>query len=75
MTLQQAQGELEPATIYLRNNCTFGSSWGSVGDTGHNIYAADGKFTVWSITDSDRAICTDVTRDVAEKAIAEDWNA
>lgn len=71
------------ATIYARRNGAFGARIEVTtdagarilcNDTGHEIAGHEGHFTVWGI-DSDERICVDVTREVAEKAIAEDWRA
>lgn len=64
-----------PAKLYIRRNGTFGASCAGVADTGHEIFEDSGRFTVWSVHDEDRAICTDVTRQDAEAAIAKDWLA
>lgn len=63
------------AKIYIRHNGDFGSSCDGIQDTGHTITEDSGRFTVWSVHDEDRRICTDATRDEAEKAITLDWRA
>lgn len=66
---------MTPAKIYIRRNGSFGSSCDGIQDTGHEIAEDSGRFTVWSVHNEDRRICTDATRDEAEKAIAADWRA
>lgn len=63
------------AKIYLRRNGAFGSSCDSCQDTGHVIHEDSGFFTVFSADDPDVMIAQDVSRDVAEAAIAADWRA
>lgn len=63
------------AKIYRRINGEYGSSCDGIQDTGHTIAEEGGRFTVWSVHDEDRRICTDVDRNEAEKAIAADWRA
>lgn len=66
---------MPPARIYIRNNGTLGSACDAIADTGHSIAEDSGKFTVWSVHDEDRCICSDVSRPDAEWAIAADWRA
>ena len=61
------------AKLYLRRNGSFGASCDGTADTGHEIFEDSGLFTVWSIHNEDRAICTAATRSEAEAAIAADW--
>jgi hypothetical protein len=66
---------LRDAKLWKRQNGAWGSSCGGVQDTGHHIEELGGHFTIWSIHDEYKRICTDVSRVKAEKAIAEDWVA
>jgi hypothetical protein len=63
------------AKIYMRRNGSFGSSYRGVEDTGHCIHEDSGKFTVWSCDGSGAAICHDASKEQAERAIADDWDA
>jgi len=67
--------DAQPATLYIRNNRSFGASCDGTRDTGHAIFEDGGLFTVYSIHDDDRPICTNATREQAEKAITDDWRA
>jgi hypothetical protein len=64
----------EAAKIYQRMNGSLGAACDGTADTGHYIDEEDGKFTVWSIIE-DGHLCTKVTREEAEKAIADEWRA
>lgn len=65
----------KPAQIYRRKNGSFGASCDGTEDTGHFIDGvAGGRFTVWSIIE-DGHLCTNVTREEAEKAITDEWRA
>lgn len=63
------------ATLYIRNNGSFGSSCDGCADTGHHIVEDSGRFTVFSVQDmrEDEIIAADATREEAEAAIASDW--
>lgn len=61
------------AKIYIRRNGAFGAECDGVQDTGHHITEDSGRFTVTSVHDEERRICSDATREQAEAAIAIDW--
>ncbi len=63
------------AKIYVRKNGKLGSSCDGTSDTGHFIATVEGKYLVWSIHNEDERICTDGSREEAEKAIADDWRS
>ncbi len=62
------------ANLYLRRNGSFGSSYGTIQDTGHAIHEDSGRFDVWSIHDDESPICLNATRAEAQEAIAKDWD-
>ena len=61
------------ATLYFRHNGSFGAQCDGARDTGHHIAEDSGRFSVWSIHNEERQICTAATRAQAEAAIALDW--
>lgn len=60
------------ATVYIRNNGSFGVACGKTQDAGYHITEDSGKFTVWN--SDERLVCKDVGRDEAEREIYKDWN-